>query len=65
MTVPGRKSSLIPLNRVSALWKFSGFGGKNSQTSDLAIAISNNFAKADTQNPFVSVGFRPEGDAQI
>jgi hypothetical protein len=47
---------------VSALRKFSGYGGKNSKTSDFAAAIGNNFAKSDTQNPFTSGGLRPEAD---
>jgi hypothetical protein len=48
---------------VSALEKFPGYSGINSEISDLAVAISNKFAKADTQNPFVSGGFRPKADS--
>jgi hypothetical protein len=43
---------------VSALEKFPGFGGKNSQTSDFAVTISDKLAKADPQNLITSGGFR-------
>jgi hypothetical protein len=39
--------------------KFPGFGGGNSQTPDLAVAIGSNFAKADPQNAFTSGSYRP------
>jgi hypothetical protein len=41
---------------VSALEKFPAFGGKNSQTSDLTVAIGNKLAKADPQNLITSGG---------
>jgi hypothetical protein len=39
--------------------KFPGFGRKNSQTSDLAVAIGSNLAKADAENAFTSGSYRP------
>jgi hypothetical protein len=44
---------------VSALEKFPGFGKKNSQTSDLTVAIGSNLAKADPENAFTSGSYRP------
>jgi hypothetical protein len=45
--------------------KFPGFGRKNSQTSDLAIAIRSNLAKADAENAFTSGSYVPYSDPQI
>jgi hypothetical protein len=45
--------------------KFPGLGRKNSQTSDLTVAIGSNLAKADAENAFTSGSYRPEGDTQI
>jgi hypothetical protein len=41
------------------LEKFLGFGRKNSQPSDLTVAIGNKLAKADPQNLITSGGYRP------
>jgi hypothetical protein len=49
---------------VSALEKFLGFGRRISQTSDLAAAIRNNLAKADSENTFTSGSYRPTTDSQ-
>jgi hypothetical protein len=46
---------------VSALGKFSGFGRKNSQTSDL----TGNLVKADPQKLITSGSYRPEAVTQI
>jgi hypothetical protein len=48
---------------VSALEKFLGFGRKNSQPSDLTVAIGNKLAKADPQNLITSGGYRPTADS--
>jgi hypothetical protein len=42
--------------------KFTGFGRNNSQTSDLAVAIGSNLAKADAENAFTSGSNRPKTD---
>jgi hypothetical protein len=44
--------------------EISWFWRENFQTLELAVAISNNFAKADAQNPFTRGDFRPEADTQ-
>jgi hypothetical protein len=46
----GRRLPLTSACSVSALEKFPGYSGINSEISDLAVVISNKFAKADTQN---------------
>jgi hypothetical protein len=50
---------------VSAFEKFLGFGGKNSQTSDLVVAIRNNLAKADPWHAFARGSNRPTTDPQV
>jgi hypothetical protein len=55
----GRKSPLNLGFSVSALGEFHSFGGKNSQNSDLAVAIIVSLAEADAQNAFTSGSYRP------
>jgi hypothetical protein len=38
------------------LEKFPKYGGRNSESSDFAATIINQFAEADTQNAFTSGG---------
>jgi hypothetical protein len=46
-------------DRASPLEEFPGRGGENSYFSDLTAAISNKFAKADSQNLITSGSCRP------
>jgi hypothetical protein len=59
----GRRLPLMRYFSVSALEKFLGFGWKNSQTSDLTVAIGSNLAKADAENAFTSGSYRPLTDS--
>jgi hypothetical protein len=56
----GRRLPLSLGFSVSALEKFPGLERKNSQISNMTVAIGSNFAKADPENALTSGGFRPK-----
>ena len=47
----------------SPLEKFPSYGGENSKIMDLAVAISNNFSRADPQISELGVSCRPTADS--